>query len=1088
MAKVGINKKADYEGWTNWETWNVALLIDNEERTSDLARQMAKNALTRRNRGQLNLDELAKQYARAFSRQERQVKKYHEDMAADARDERGQYESQQLQGKPELTQEEVAAMSSEDRVKHVGDSLQGIFFDMGGTSDWEKPMEPVNWKEIATKFLDDEQTESEYQQEKSGETPEVDPFSDADKAELKAMGVTGSKKAMITSDTQLETLQPVPTGEAPKDDLTVNSHPANENGDGAPVLDGELHHTERPNVNAMREAIETQGEMEVGKPVAETQAEVKAEAGKEVTVEKGSGTQIIINIAGKNKTMNFSNEATAAAFIKGASAKFGKKFKVLSFFDKKVKLTPEEDKVFTELYGREMGNAGSEYMGEVNAQIDERGRQSRVWEEMVKRFPRLRGYVGAKAASVRIVLKSGDHISWHLHQFSNESRYGTVIDVLPENPEGLVIFDAKQEDLGGNSKGDVWGYMGLIWEINGQRVKPINPEAAEFEVVQSNSPQQDANNNAPITSGINDINGAGPAFKGAAYGNTEGGFQSVEQAETYNRMSLGDKGKVHVHGGGGALKGATVKTAKNCTICGKPVVLSPSAIERAKRHGGAPSDYTNLFDAHADCQLAKRKQDTSELIKKHYPSFDSKTATGWQLLNDTACPQCQNVGKLYQYGHPDREYFYCTNCHKDWSSKKASDSLDKAENLEHLTQQDEAAQDKKYAIYTGPTIVKQVAQKLAEAGFLVSNIGTERVYVITDQGVDSILALLGSTWKNRDIQEVPRRKHDDTAFQKTMEKAAAALPPDEYKACSLLAKNTGVSYGEAVEAFLKFPDKPLNERYEWARYTILENEAAMAKSAGFNYFFPGQVLENFYPEIQHELVEYPNATNAPMPAEMTGDAFEVEPGQLEDAIDGAFTGLAVVGYVSTSPAGGMGIGRDGKSQVLEGAPLRKENDIRGPMFTDEFYANYEAIPGSALAVVSSKVAAAEEKQQFTLFLKKVMGEVAATFIAAFKCTSRMPLNKVPGVGEIQLAQVEQPVNSAFNVVNTGSRVKYLMEKLTDSQLQDAINDAYAQGAIWHEGKEGGYVYEIFVRAESIDTESMILKYCFVTGTKEAENE
>jgi len=63
----------------------------------------------------------------------------------------------------------------------------------------------VNWKEIATKFLDDEQTESEYQQEKSGETPEVDPFSDADKAELKAMGVTGSKKAMITSDTQLET-------------------------------------------------------------------------------------------------------------------------------------------------------------------------------------------------------------------------------------------------------------------------------------------------------------------------------------------------------------------------------------------------------------------------------------------------------------------------------------------------------------------------------------------------------------------------------------------------------------------------------------------------------------------------------------------------------------------------------------------------------------------------------------------------------------------------------------------------------------------------------------------------------------------
>lgn len=103
---------------------------------------------------------------------------------------------------------------------------------------------------------------------------------------------------MITSDTQMERPKPVPAGEAPKDDLAVNSHPAD--GTGAPVLDGELHHTERPNVNAMREAIETQSEMEVGKLVNQKQDEVKAE-GKGVTVDKGSGTQIIINIAGKQK-------------------------------------------------------------------------------------------------------------------------------------------------------------------------------------------------------------------------------------------------------------------------------------------------------------------------------------------------------------------------------------------------------------------------------------------------------------------------------------------------------------------------------------------------------------------------------------------------------------------------------------------------------------------------------------------------------------------------------------------------------------------------------------------------------------------
>jgi hypothetical protein len=141
-----------------------------------------------------------------------------------------------------------------------------------------------------------------------------------------ARPIQNVKEAMITSDTQLESPKPVPTGEAPKDDLAVNSHPAD--GTGAPVFDGELHHTERPNVNAMREAIETQSEMEVGKSVDQKQEEVKAE--KEVTVEKGSGTQIIINIAGKQKRLGFTNKEAATTFIKDASEKFGKKFKLVA--------------------------------------------------------------------------------------------------------------------------------------------------------------------------------------------------------------------------------------------------------------------------------------------------------------------------------------------------------------------------------------------------------------------------------------------------------------------------------------------------------------------------------------------------------------------------------------------------------------------------------------------------------------------------------------------------------------------------------------------------------------------------------------
>ena len=55
-----------------------------------------------------------------------------------------------------------------------------------------------------------------------------------------------------------------------------------------------------------------------------------------------------------------------------------------------------------------------------------------------------------------------------------------------------------------------------------------------------------------------------------------------------------------------------------CTICGKPVVLVPSASERAKKFGGKPSDYVKLFPTHTSCALKKRQEETSELIRRQY--------------------------------------------------------------------------------------------------------------------------------------------------------------------------------------------------------------------------------------------------------------------------------------------------------------------------------------------------------------------------------------------------------------------------------------------------------------------------------------
>lgn len=58
----------------------------------------------------------------------------------------------------------------------------------------------------------------------------------------------------------------------------------------------------------------------------------------------------------------------------------------------------------------------------------------------------------------------------------------------------------------------------------------------------------------------------------------------------------------------------------NCTICGKPIVLAPSAAERAAKYGGKPSDYSRLFREHADCVLRKRKEETSELCRRRRKS------------------------------------------------------------------------------------------------------------------------------------------------------------------------------------------------------------------------------------------------------------------------------------------------------------------------------------------------------------------------------------------------------------------------------------------------------------------------------------
>jgi len=70
-----------------------------------------------------------------------------------------------------------------------------------------------------------------------------------------------------------------------------------------------------------------------------------------------------------------------------------------------------------------------------------------------------------------------------------------------------------------------------------------------------------------------------------------------------------------------------------CTICGEPIVLVPSAAERAAKYGGKPSDYTKLFTEHARCTISKREADTIDLMCKKRKEREFALRYGYPLFD-----------------------------------------------------------------------------------------------------------------------------------------------------------------------------------------------------------------------------------------------------------------------------------------------------------------------------------------------------------------------------------------------------------------------------------------------------------------------
>lgn len=77
-----------------------------------------------------------------------------------------------------------------------------------------------------------------------------------------------------------------------------------------------------------------------------------------------------------------------------------------------------------------------------------------------------------------------------------------------------------------------------------------------------------------------------------------------------------------------------------CPYCNQPIRLQPSATERAESYGGKPSDYTDLFPYHAECFVADRSRQSSELM----------AAINNRLINGAARP---NPSKCTAEGNGD---------------------------------------------------------------------------------------------------------------------------------------------------------------------------------------------------------------------------------------------------------------------------------------------------------------------------------------------------------------------------------------------------------------------------------------------------
>lgn len=250
-----------------------------------------------------------------------------------------------------------------------------------------------------------------------------------------------------------------------------------------------------------------------------------------------------------------------------------------------------------------------------------------------------------------------------------------------------------------------------------------------------------------------------------------------------------------------------------------------------------------------------------------------------------------------------------------------------------------------------------------------------------------------------------------------------------------------------------------------ARLQRMLHRARQVKA--LNLTMPSAVLQQFRPDLLGEQVQYPEAQHQ--------ESGRLEPGHNDgnQTLERTQKGLSGV-----SP-----------SEQLDGPPMRKELNLRGPSFTDNFYKAQDNL--SPTSFHASKRADSDPltpRVQFETMLKQVLATFTASAVGMFQSSQRpVPFDGQSGshtvnLGEFAAGNSYDP-SGKFNTYEIAvNRVKEMAEILKVDEIRESLDAAWAQAAVWC-NDDGGFLYEIYASGDAFDPKTLDFSFKYITGKK-----